>query len=660
MKSPDQLIHEADQLRDRGMFVEAALAYKNAIIAAPDRPHLLVQLGNMLKDTGDVAGAIVAYREAISKRYDGSDTFLQLGRALKLQGERAASLRALGHALQLAPADNDIVREIVQLGKGWEAGRAHQLGDRLLTGVLQLADEIRQSLRKIDAQLPLISTLVRLPSDRHDSWRMTRKSLPPHQPALDLRLAVIVQGDAPLRSLLAVLASLRSQTHSRFSVVMPDLTGASRDAFQRLSNACPSRYISTCSHANKIAPLISMFDQHDAIVLMRAPMILDLEMLAWMAKRLDENYDCVIPDEDVVTFVGEFPTFSEPWLSSEIDLEWLEQGFDPGSVMAVKTAILTKAIDEVGDPPHPSHLALSIARSSKSIPLAEVFASRPSDVNCPSVVEQSMRHHTKNDAKLGIIIPTRDHAELLESCLSSLQKYSKNYGNLKIIIVDNGSTDPAAVRLLVDGERTGRFGCVVANEPFNWSRFNRLGVEAIDCENLVFMNNDVDIATWDWDELVAYHLSRPEIGVVGAKLMYNNGTFQHAGMYIQTPGHFEHIGRGEPSTTRGPKGIYQRRHCVTAVTGALLATRRDVFDRLGGFDDIGLPLWFNDVDYCLKSWQAGLRVIYEPGIEAWHRESISTSTSFNQSTHVAYMEDARRLLIDRWGNDLQKDRWYRF
>jgi GT2 family glycosyltransferase len=178
-----------------------------------------------------------------------------------------------------------------------------------------------------------------------------------------------------------------------------------------------------------------------------------------------------------------------------------------------------------------------------------------------------------------------------------------------------------------------------------------------DAPLLVFMNNDVEMISTGWDTRLAGLLSRAEVGAVGARLTYPDGTLQHAGVVMGFGTVCDHDGRGEPGDAEGPLRRYVTRHSVTAVTGAFLAVRRETFQALGGFDDEALPLWFNDTDFCLKSWAAGLRVLYEPAISAVHHEAKTLGSAIAGKDRDDYFLSSARTMRARWGAAMDADRW---
>ncbi len=213
----------------------------------------------------------------------------------------------------------------------------------------------------------------------------------------------------------------------------------------------------------------------------------------------------------------------------------------------------------------------------------------------------------------------------------------------ELVLVDNGSTDPQTLTLVDRIARRDDVTVLRDDRPFNWPALNNAAVLHSTGEVMVFLNNDIEATTPGWLDRLAAQALRPEVGAVGARLLYPDGRLQHAGMVIGLGGAAGHVLAGLEGDRPGYLGLAVLTRECTAVTGACLATRRDVFDRLGGFDE-ELGLDFNDVDYCLRARQTGLRVLYEPGAELVHYESPSRGTSGSAA-------DIRRF-VERWEDEI--------
>ena len=164
---------------------------------------------------------------------------------------------------------------------------------------------------------------------------------------------------------------------------------------------------------------------------------------------------------------------------------------------------------------------------------------------------------------------------------------------------------------------------VVVDMPgqFNWSRFNNFGARAASGEYLLFLNDDIETDQPDWLDALLEHAQRPEVGVVGARLLYPDGTVQHAGQYL-SDSHARHAFRFAAAASPGPFGMAGVSREVISVTGACQMVRASVFAQLGGFEEAHSVV-NNDLDFCLRSWQAGLRVVYTPHATLTHHELAS-------------------------------------
>lgn len=219
----------------------------------------------------------------------------------------------------------------------------------------------------------------------------------------------------------------------------------------------------------------------------------------------------------------------------------------------------------------------------------------------------------------------RDEPRLLRAFVDSVRATTDG-SSLQLVLVDNGSQDPETLSLLDRLDGAPDTVVVRDSRPFNWAAHNNAALGAATGDVLIFMNNDIEARTGGWLEALCAQATRADVGAVGARLSYPGGRLQHAGVVVGLGGAAGHVlaglGGGEP----GYLGMALTTRECSAVTGACLATRRDVFEALGGFDeDLGLDL--NDVDYCLRAGRAGYRVLYEAQAELVHHESPSRGTS---------------------------------
>ena len=250
-----------------------------------------------------------------------------------------------------------------------------------------------------------------------------------------------------------------------------------------------------------------------------------------------------------------------------------------------------------------------------------------------------VRFRRYGEPKVSIIIPTRNGRHLLERCIESLVSRTV-YDNFEVVVVDNQSDDLDTLEFL--GALPGR----VLRYPheFNYPRQLNMAAAAVECDLLVFLNNDTEVMTADWLDRLIEQAMRPEVGAVGPRLRLPNGDIQHEGIVIGAwRGHANSIEWGQ----WWRMGDLLRD--ATAVTGACMATRPGVYWRVGGYDE-RLRVAYNDVDFCLRLHQAGYQVVFEPDAELYHAEGSTRGL-------VEDPEDAP-LFNDRWRPRSSCDPYY--
>jgi GT2 family glycosyltransferase len=246
--------------------------------------------------------------------------------------------------------------------------------------------------------------------------------------------------------------------------------------------------------------------------------------------------------------------------------------------------------------------------------------------------------------KITIIIPTRDRLELLKRCIDSIEA-GTDYPNYEIVIADNDSREPATL----DYYAGMRHRVVQYPGPFNYSAINNYAVRQTDGPWILFLNNDIEVIRPDWLANMAEHIQRPEVGAVGAKLLYPHGTIQHAGVILaERGGPATHVHVHAPGDSWENGGQIQWIGNYSAVTAGCMLTRRDLFEKVGGFDEQELPVAFNDVDYCLKLRAAGYWIVYTPFAELYHYESASRNRKKSNP-------EEKRILRERWPNEIARD-----
>ncbi|MBY4867908.1 glycosyltransferase family 2 protein [Burkholderia anthina] len=257
---------------------------------------------------------------------------------------------------------------------------------------------------------------------------------------------------------------------------------------------------------------------------------------------------------------------------------------------------------------------------------------------------------------VSIIIPTRDGLQHLRCCIDSLFEKTR-YDAYEILVVDNQSSDPETLAYLCDLPRRGNVRVLSFDEPFNYSRINNMAVAEANGDLVCLLNNDTEVISPDWlTEMVGMLLSG-SVGAVGAKLLYGDGTVQHAGDTVGPGGCANHlhsgIGRDEP----GYAGRALVAQDLSAVTAACLLTKRSVYESVGGLNENQLKVAFNDVDYCLRVRETGLRVVWTPHALLYHHESVTRGKDEEPKQRRRFRREVN-YMRRRWAHVMQHDPYY--
>jgi len=278
----------------------------------------------------------------------------------------------------------------------------------------------------------------------------------------------------------------------------------------------------------------------------------------------------------------------------------------------------------------------------------------------PKVANTGLLHYpVKGSPLVSIIIPTKDRANLLARCLDSL-RLNTTYLHWEIVIVDNGSSQPATFELFEKYQQI--FGkaltVTVQNIPFNFAKLVNEGVKVAQGEIIFLLNNDTELVNpHDWlSEMVGF-AQCPPIGAVGCRLHYpQDNTIQHAGLICGIGGIANYSHKHFPGNSLG---YYNRLAVVanySAITGAALMVRRELWDKVNGFDE-ALAVAFNDVDFSLKLLAQGLRHVVLPQVIFYHHESKSRGLENTAEKRQRFLAEAR-YMKQRWGKLLEEDRFY--
>lgn len=253
---------------------------------------------------------------------------------------------------------------------------------------------------------------------------------------------------------------------------------------------------------------------------------------------------------------------------------------------------------------------------------------------------------------VSILIPSMDHTEDLEKCLSSIYQKTQ-WNNFEVIVIENNSRLPETFeyyRQLPQRYPRCQVAEYQAGGVFNFSAINNFGRKFAKGEYLLLLNNDVEIINPEWLTEMLMQTSRPGVGLCGAMLYYPDDTIQHAGVVTGLGGY---AGHSHKYKKRGGSGYMFRAATVqdfSAVTAACLLVRAEVYDQLGGLDE-GFTVAFNDVDFCLRARLAGWRVVWTPYAQLYHYESKSRGIDEKDAAKKQRFAGEQKRLYDRFSRE---------
>lgn len=645
----------ANSFRDRGLQREAAEAYRAALHEDGRDPRIWIQLGNMLKDTQAFDEAIEAYRMALTIDDQNADGWVQLGRALKLQGKREEALGHFGRALRVNSRSRDAVNELISLGETWAVQEATGLGVPLQQELMTTVLALRKALDSVMDRMPAIDSLSSFARQSYGLFRHAYKvGPPPFTSDRSFKLGVMILDDAaPLTTIHHCAVSIAKISSEKVQGILLSSNPESLAAWDRIAVGTSGQLLGGRSlGATAFEYAVDQLSSANWVLICRSPALFCEWIADWIgwtdantaavAAFVDEDrvdhrdhllrlrhepmfgsvFDPFVPDDTYLAYgaiavckklLCEIPSISP----SKVDTWWIaliKKLSNFGTIAHIPRTLVT-------------HLSLPLSRG---------------ETPCSTLVGSV--NDTVRTMLISVIIPTRNMQPLLERCVSSLLNTASNRSRVEILVVDNGSDDAPTLSYLERSVQSGIIRKIVVDEPFNWSRLNNIAVSEIKAGIVVFANNDLEMKSHGWDDVVAGSLLDMRIGAVGVKLIYPDNTIQHAGVVFGIGGSTEHEGRGLlPSESHGR---VQMRRSVSAVTGAFLACRRD---DCSGFDE-RLPIAFNDIDFCLSLRRRGLHIVYEPKILAVHYESKSLAWAVPSEVRGAGFEAAKHLVIQKWGS----------
>ena len=549
---------------------------------------------------------------------------------------------------------------------------------RFLAGEMSRTQE---TLRRIEAMLPQVESFAAFPASDWEGFRQRhRVAPPPSSPAGHIAFGLVVDAEnASPTALRRALASLAQQSHRHFhALCLADgveqcavvRQAAGRDARFSLAPLGEGRSLPEATAALLDGDSRAEALKADCLMLLPAGTALDTQALAWLAHAAARHPACTgfYADSEVVQPEGLWTDrHPDVVLRTAYDRHLMAEHNACGDTICARRPALERALR--GLPGAAAAQAWLVwARLAAQGPVAHlprvlsatILGERPAtapEAPPPGLAELLAPPRTAlaDDARITVVIPTRNGGATLRDCLASLAQHAARRDRLEIVVVDNGSDAPETLALLDEAERAGELRRLRVDKPFNWSQLNNRAAAASSGEALLFLNDDTRMLTGGWDDILRRLLRDPAVGAVGARLVYEDFTLQHAGVLFGVEGLVGHEGVGEPMDTPGPGGRWTRQRLAGAVTGAFLACRRADFGRAGPFDEQRFGVTFNDVDFCLRLRALGLEIVYAPQLTLVHYESKSRGIDHFDRQKQERAESEARALKERWGAALLVD-----
>ena len=530
-------------------------------------------------------------------------------------------------------------------------------------GMKVLANALRKKLRN--------TGIIKEPTTDYHQWILAQEHNTPQpelttKPTFTILLPVHTQED--ISQLNTIIASITAQTYSDWKLTITCATEC-----QQLLPAYtdPRIHISIEQYAQILSTQLTkeyLNDVGDYVVLMDAHYTLAPRYLYEVAKQLNATPDAqlIYTDEDTLTEAGRYtaPLF-KPGFAPDLllthnyigDVYCIETSLLQYVLRMYKSAALQGAYDLLFATTTLSNQLCNIPQvlihklsstisdsyaDTRNLAAKQAIETKLKWGNQEATVEAipglpghyNVYPHSQRTPLVSIIIPTKDQATLLKTTIDSILQKT-DYPHYEIILINNNSTSPQFFELVKAYEaQHANFTCIDAPIPFNFSALINIGAEAAKGEYLLLLNNDMEVLHNNWLTLMVAYAQKEGVGAVGAKLVYPDGTIQHAGIALGTGDGGAHLYAHRPAEAAGTQTINN----YSAVTGACLLCDKSHFDMVGGMNE-DLPVEYNDLDLCLRLQALSFYTVYLPYVTLIHHESatrghpLRSKASWQQHRH---------------------------
>ena len=494
-----------------------------------------------------------------------------------------------------------------------------------------------------EADLNLRYVLGRAEEQEFRAWR-TRRRRPPEAASASPPMSVLICKAHDLPAVRRTYTSLLGQTSQNWALAL----------------AMPSPAVLNWIEASQDARLavcddfrVFLRDIHTPVALLEAGDRLTTHALAAFTAHFERHPEHSLVYSDDVRVVpgrGAQPCFKPDWSP-------FRQRFAPyvGRAAFVRERLATELAHAAVDvSPEPLiDLALRTVEPRQIGHIARLLVECGADVRVPERPPAPATPARR--PRIGIVVPTRDRADLLRACLNSVLDRTA-YTDFELLIVDNGSVEKKTHELFAQLKaRDSRVTVLSDPGPFNFSRLCNKGAKAVAGEMIVFLNNDTLVVDDTWLDKMLEFAQAPDIGAVGAKLLYPSRRVQHAGVVLGMGGVAGHFGDGLAEGDENWLGWNKVPHEASAVTAACLMVERRKFEAVGGFDADNLPVDLNDIDLCLRLCEFGWRTICDCRAILIHHQSASRGGGLR--LQKVYAKE-RSYFADRWRAAIRNDPYF--
>lgn len=475
----------------------------------------------------------------------------------------------------------------------------------------------------------------------------------------NFRFIVRLRG-GEVAALAATIRSLRAQVYPHWSLcAITDATTSTALLAAYRQQAANDPHLTETVLDAKAEPLRRDFAENDFVALIDVGDRLVDHALAVVAETLaqDVTAELLYSDEDCIAADG---TLQCPILKPDWSPVLQRQRSFVGRLRFFRSRLITQSrfrrliVDEDG-------VTDEVCREIQSAGIRHIRrllysrAARTIPTNASTRIAAGTTHLEASQwPAVTVVIPTRDQAKLLTECLAGL-RYKTDYPYFETIVVDNGSKAPDAVQLLRTVASASHTRVLHRPGPFNFSALSNDGAGSTKSPILLFLNNDIDMLDRSWLKAMVRWAIKPEIGVVGARLLFANGQIQHAGVVLGFGGIAGHIYRRLPKEHRGYLEQLTVPREVAAVTGACIAVERSKFEAVGGFDTENLPVDLNDIDFCLRIAEHGWTNIWTPEATLIHHQSATRG--IDPDPFALYRKE-RAYFVKRWLHVIRDDPYF--